>query len=159
MPRGYLSLPDPCSKTTPESFISLSLNTTWCQNLKHFFQRKTVTHSHVLVVGRDNMASKFNPPEYLDFFNGNIFENHKLFKQELKLYLIATENLKKPIEVKKSILLNCKFEKQGRPIYNYFEFSSVNDEMNYDILMTKFEKYCIPRKNLTLVRYKLLTSR
>ena len=31
--------------------------------------------------------------------------------------------------------------------------------MKYDIVMTKFEEYCIPRKNWTLTQYKFLTSR
>ena len=31
--------------------------------------------------------------------------------------------------------------------------------MDYDILITKFEEYCIPRKKLALLRYKFLTSR
>ena len=89
------------------------------------------------------MASQFNLPEPLDFPNRNISENWKLFMQELRLYLITTEKLKKLSEVKTSILLNC-IGKQGRQIYKNFEFSSVNYEMNYDI---------------TVVRYKFLTSR
>ena len=129
-----------------------SLDTTWSQNLKPFFQ---LTHFHVLVVERDNMASQFNIPEPLIFSNGNIYENLKIFKQELRLYLTATEKLKKPSEVKTSIILNC-IGKQGHQIYNNFEFSSVNYEMNYDRVMTKFEQFCIPRKDLTLVRYQFL---
>ena len=78
------------------------------------------------------MASQFNLSEPLDFSNRNISENWKLFKQELRPYLIAIEKLKKPNKVKTSILLNC-IGKQGRQIYNNFEFSSVNDEINYDI--------------------------
>ena len=40
-----------------------------------------------------------------------------------------------------------------------FEFSSVNDEINYDIVITKFKEYGFPRKNLTLTRYKFFNSR
>ena len=36
------------------------------------------------------------------------------------------------------ILLNC-IGRQGRQINNNFKFSSVDDEVNYDIVMTKFE--------------------
>ena len=72
--------------------------------------------------------------------------------------LLAIEKSKKANEVKISILLSS-LGKQGRQIYNNFEFLSVNDEMHYDIVMTKFEEYCIPRKKLTLARYKFLTSR
>ena len=76
----------------------------------------------------------------------------------MTLYLIATEKLKKPNEVKTSILPNC-IGKEGQQIYNNFEFSSVNDEMNYDIVMTISEECSIPKKKLTLMRYKFLTSR
>ncbi len=92
------------------------------------------------------MASQFNLREPLDFSNGNIFKDWKLFKQKLWLYLIATAKLKKSNEVKTSVLFDC-IGKHGRQIYNNFEFSSVNDEMNYDIVMTKFEEYFLPRKN------------
>ena len=91
------------------------------------------------------MASQFNLPELLDFSNGNISENWKLFKEELRLYLIATERLKKPNDVKTSILFNC-IRKQGHQIYNNFEFLSVNHEMNYNIVMTKITEYCVPQK-------------
>ena len=102
------------------------------------------------------MASQFNLLEPLDFSNGNISENWELFKQELRLCLIAREKLKKPNEVKTSILLNS-IGKQDRQIYNDSEFSSVNDKINYDIVMAKFEEDSIPRKNLTLTWYKFLT--
>ena len=97
------------------------------------------------------MASQFNLSEPFDYSSGNISENRKLFKQELRLLLIATEKLKKQSEVKTSILLNY-IGKQGCKIYNKSEFSSVNDQMDYDIVITNFEEYCI-------LRYKFLTSR
>ena len=95
------------------------------------------------------MAAQFNPQEPLDFSNGNISENWTHFKQELRLYLIATEKLKKLNRFKTNILLNC-IGKQGGQIFYNLEFSLVNDEMSYNKVMRKFKESCILQKNLTL---------
>ena len=88
------------------------------------------------------MASQFPLTEPLDFSNRNISENWKVFKQELRPYLIATEKLKKPNNLKTSILLMC-IGNQGCQIYSNFKLSSVNDEMDYGIIITKFKEYYI----------------
>ena len=62
--------------------------------------------------------TKFNPSDPL-IFDGNIREHWKCWKQELELYLVATENDKKENKVKSSIPLSC-IEPQGREIYNTF---------------------------------------
>ena len=78
----------------------------------------------------------------------------------MRLYLIVTEKLKKPNDVKTSILLT-RIGKQGHQIYNNFKFSSVNDEMDYDIIITKFREYRIPRKkfNTSMVHISHLSTR
>ena len=55
---------------------------------------------------------KFNPPDPLKF-NSNIREHWKHRKQELELYLVATEKNKKENKVKSSILVSS-IEPQGR---------------------------------------------
>lgn len=96
--------------------------------------------SHVLVVSSHTsykMATQFIFPVPFSFSNGNISENWKIFKQEVKLQLIATERLKKLNNVKTSILLTCT-GKQGCQIYNNFKYSLEYDQMKYDIVMNKF---------------------
>ena len=61
---------------------------------------------------------KFNPPQVLSF-SRSISEHWKLWKQELMLYIIATEKTKKSDEVKSSILLAC-IGRREREVYNTF---------------------------------------
>ena len=98
---------------------------------------------------------KFNPPDPLNF-NGNIREHWKRRKQELELYLVATEKDKKENKVKSSILVSS-IEPQGREIYNTFSFSQEGESFDYNVIVQKFENVCIPRQNEKLLRYKFLT--
>ena len=61
---------------------------------------------------------KFEPPSSMSF-DGNVAENWDVWKQELELYLVATEKDGKSDKIKTSILLHC-IGKQGREIYKYF---------------------------------------
>ena len=90
---------------------------------------------------QDNMASQFNLLEPLDFSNGNISENWKLFKQELRLYW-ATEKLKEPNDVETSILLNC-IGKQSCQIYKWNELQHSNDKIQ-GILYSSKKFYTSP---------------
>ena len=99
---------------------------------------------------------KFNPPDPL-IFDGNIREHWKRWKQELELYLVVTENKeRKENKVKCSIFLSC-IGPQGREIYNTFTFSQEEENFDYNAIVQKFENFCIPRQNITLLRYKFLT--
>ena len=76
----------------------------------------------------------------------------------MKLFLTATEKSKKSTEIKCSILLNC-IGKKGRELYNTFKFDENERELDYDLVVGKFEEICNPKKNETFMRYKLLTTR
>ena len=97
---------------------------------------------------------RFNPPNSLEF-EGNISEHWKRWKQELEFYLTATEKDSKDNKVKSSILLTC-IGPQGREIYNTFSLSDEN-KLNFDQIIIKFDEYCSPRKNMTLIRHKFLS--
>ena len=97
----------------------------------------------------------FNPPDPL-IFDGNIREHWKRWKQELELYVVATEKVKKENKVKSSILLSC-IDKAGKFIYNTFTFSQEEENFDYNVIVQKFENFCIPRQSITLLRYKFLT--
>ena len=97
----------------------------------------------------------FSPPQPLTF-NGNVSNNWRGWKQELTLYLDATESSDKSDKVKSSIFLTC-IGKKGLEIHNTFTFDSDGDNMKLDQIIQKFDSYCAPRKNLTFLRYTFLT--
>ena len=76
---------------------------------------------------------KFNPPQELNF-SGKISEYWKLWKQELMLYITATEKTKKSDEVKSSILLTC-IGPRGREVYNTFVFDDDSMKMNFNNIL------------------------
>ena len=97
----------------------------------------------------------FEPASQLSF-EDNIAERWRSWKQELMLYLTATEKEGKDNKIKTSILLHC-IGKQGREIYNTFTWSADGDEMKFGKVIEKFDAYCEPRKNLTFIRHKFFT--
>ena len=100
---------------------------------------------------------KSNPPDPL-IFDGSIRELWKRWKQELELYLVATEKDRKESKVKSSILLSC-IGRQRREIYNTFTFSQEEENFDYSVIVQKFENFFIPRQNITMLRYKFLTCK
>ena len=100
---------------------------------------------------------KFTPPTAM-VFTGNVHDHWKKWKQELELYLTATEAEGKPEKVKSSILLTC-IGPKGREIYNTFEFTDATDKMKMSKVIEQFDQYCTPRQNLTYLRHKFLTYR
>ena len=99
----------------------------------------------------------FTPPDAMHF-SGNIDENWTKWKQELEFYVLATESEEKPERVKSSILLTC-IGLKGIEIYNTFNFENDEDKMTLSTIITKFNEYCTPRKNLTYLRHKFFTYR
>ena len=101
------------------------------------------------------LGLNFSPPQPLSF-EGNVSNNWRVWKQELTLYLDATESSTESDKVKASIFLTC-IGKKGREIYNTFTFDSDGDNMKLDKIIEKFEGYCAPRKNLAFLCYAFLT--
>ena len=88
---------------------------------------------------------KLEPPSSL-IVDGNVAEQWKIWRQELELYLTATESDEKDHKVKTSILLPY-IEKKGREIYNTFTFTEEDDKFDFDVVLEKFQEYCNPRAN------------
>ena len=80
---------------------------------------------------------KLEPPSSL-IFDGNIAEQWKIWRQELELYLTATESDEKNDKVKTSILLTC-IGKKGREIYNTFAFTEEGDKFILNVVLEKFQ--------------------
>ena len=96
--------------------------------------------------------NKFRPPEPL-VFEGNLSEQWDHWRLQFKLYLITTESAEKA-----QAILTC-IGKQGHEIYNTLKFSKVEDKMKLKLVVERFEAYCKPRKNITLVRHNFLTHK
>ena len=100
---------------------------------------------------------KLGPPASL-IFDGNIAEQWKIWRQELELYLTATESDGKGDKGKTSILLTC-VGKKGREIYNTFTFTEEDDKYRLDVVLEKFQEYCNPRANITFLRHQFFTCK
>ena len=102
---------------------------------------------------------KFEPPSSMSF-DGNVAENWDVWKQELELYLVATEKdgIRKSDKIKTSILLHC-IGKQGREIYHTFTWTTDDDRLRFEIVLEKFDHYCLLRKNLTYLRHRFFSYR
>ncbi|CAC5390534.1 unnamed protein product [Mytilus coruscus] len=83
------------------------------------------------------MDGHFKQPPEMDFSHeDNLSEKWKRWKQTMNLYLeVAME---------------------GREIYNTFNFGE-NEADKLEILLKKFEDYCIPKKNVTVIRHRFNT--
>ena len=91
-------------------------------------------------------------------FDGNIAEKWKQWKNEFEWYLVATESDTKTEKVRAGILLHVLGSK-GREIYDTLTFAEPDDKVKYTKIVEQLEAYCIPRKNITLQRFKFLTHR
>ena len=73
-------------------------------------------------------------------------KNWKRWKQRFELYLKAAEADRKDEEIQVAILLHCIGE-DGLEAFNTFEFEREEDKKKIDVVLTKFDDYCSPRKN------------
>ena len=107
---------------------------------------------------------KFEAPKSLLFESNNLLGEWKKWKKHFEFYLAATEADTKSDKIKSSILLSCIGEK-GREIFETFEFPAKENEADPDPSMllanvlAKFEGYCNPRKNITIMRHKFFSYR
>ena len=98
------------------------------------------------------MESIRQPNELI--LTGNLAEHWGRFKQEFKLYLIATGLGNKNEEEKIALFLHVA-KSSAIEVYNTFAFDST-DEANSETfanVLDKFEKYGNPKKNITYERY------
>ena len=96
------------------------------------------------------------------FEGNNIPAVWKKWKKHFAFYLVATEKQGKSDLIKTSILMSCIGEK-GREIYDTFEFPAkaedaedddADPEMVLANVIKKFDEFCNPRKNTTILRHK-----
>ena len=86
---------------------------------------------------------------------GNVSENWRRWIQHFRLYLNATGRDKKSEQIQCSTLLAVAGE-EALEVYNRFEIPE-DDKDKIEPLIKQFERYCMPRKNITFQRHVFFT--
>ncbi len=94
---------------------------------------------------------QLQPPSELKL-TGNVDENWRRFRQRFELYILAIGADTKPDKRKIAILVTVAGP-EATEVYNTFTYDDDDDEGKYDVVLSKFEEYCVPRKNETYERY------
>ncbi len=97
---------------------------------------------------------KLNPPSPMQLV-GNLADNWKRFKQRFNIYLAASGAGGDDENLKASIFLHVIGE-DALDIYNSFQLDEAN--LTLTVLMTKFEEYFVPSKNVTFERYNFFSA-
>lgn len=98
---------------------------------------------------------EFNKPTVLDV-NGDITSNFTTFKEEVQIYLVATETEKKSREVQVARLKNL-LGSDGLKLYR--SLTTETDKETTKSILEVLEKHCVPRENITVNIYKLLSRK
>ena len=99
----------------------------------------------------------FRPPGQLNITAGNIAENFRKWKQQLKVFMTASGADDKDDSVKKAIILNLAGE-DVMEVSNHFIYAHGENEDDPNLLLTKIEAYCSPKKSEVYESYKFWTA-
>lgn len=98
------------------------------------------------------VMSKLHPPEQLSFHDtATLAERWRMWAQEMRLYLNLS--MKKDDDKDKCSAFLYIIGRTGREIYNTWSLTE-EEQNNLEILFERFAKYCKPKQNITLDRYK-----
>jgi RNase H-like domain found in reverse transcriptase/Reverse transcriptase (RNA-dependent DNA polymerase)/Integrase zinc binding domain len=98
----------------------------------------------------------FHSPPPIDMASGNVAENFRKFKQRFEIFMIASGKDKQPEHVKTAILLNLVGD-EAVEVFNTFTFDKEESKSKLEHVLSKFEEYCNPRKNLIFEQSKFFT--
>ena len=93
------------------------------------------------------------PPPPLDIHGPQVSEKWTRFKCVWINYAMAMELSKKPQPVQVATLLTVIGEDAREVFSTFADWESEGDESKIDPVLTKFEEYCRPRKNVPFERY------
>ena len=100
-------------------------------------------------------VSHLKPPGKLDFDTPNLAVEWKKWRQEIDLYLeLALTDRTNETKVKLFLYL---IGDKGREVYETLEFVAEPSQRTVSQVIEAFEKYCNPKKNETVERYKFFT--
>lgn len=96
-------------------------------------------------------------PEQLNVTDGNRSKNYDMFVQRWSNYIVAAGLDEKPEKQQLATLLTV-IGSNALEVYNTFEWGSTEQKTTASVL-SKFEKFCKPRKNITYERFLLMTRK
>lgn len=96
---------------------------------------------------------RFVKPSHL-FFESNVAENWRRFKQKFEIFIVASGYDQKSNKNKCCMLLNLAGE-QAIEVCNMFSFEEAEVDKP-QVLADKFEAYCNPKRNITYERICLI---
>ncbi|CAC5369075.1 unnamed protein product [Mytilus coruscus] len=101
------------------------------------------------------MEAHLKQPPVMNFSSdGNMAERWKKWRQTMELYLDVAMTEAEEKDTCKALLYVI--GQEGQDIFNTFNIQE-GDKGKIEPLFTHFERYCIPRKNVTMERYKFNT--
>lgn len=99
---------------------------------------------------------EFNKPAPLKM-TGNMAQNFKFFKQQVEIYMTATETDGKSKEIQVARLLNL-MGTEALKVYNTL-VTEENPDKEISAIISRMEKYCSPRTNEIMAHYKFFTAK
>ena len=99
----------------------------------------------------------FKQPEELNIRAEDKPTEWQKFKQRFDVFATATGLDSKSDEVQAATFLHI-IGADAHEVSNTFQFDS-EEEKDMATLKAKFEEYCLPKKNITLERHRLLTRK
>ena len=104
-----------------------------------------------------NMANfQIPPPEILELNDGSIASNWRTWVAVWKNYTLATK-LDKEDEARQVATLLAVIGKEANKVFHTFTFSSADEAKKIELVLRKFEEYCIPRENTIYERFLFFT--
>lgn len=97
-------------------------------------------------------------PKELLLSSGNISHQWKLFKQTWKNYETAIGLTDKPDTQRVATLLAV-IGNEALELYNTFEWDSESDSTKIEVVLSKFEAYCNPKRNITYERFQFMNRK
>lgn len=99
---------------------------------------------------------EFNKPSPLKM-TGNLPQNFKFFKQQIEIYITATETDTKPKGVQVARLLNL-MGAEASKVYNTL-ITDKDTDTEVSGILDRLEKYCSLRVNEIMAHYKFFTAK
>ena len=91
---------------------------------------------------------ELKPPEPLNLDSSNLANTWRQWRQRFELFSLASGLSSKEAKIQSATLLHV-IGPAALEVYNTFTGASDDDKQKADIILTKFEAYCIPRTNIT----------
>ena len=95
---------------------------------------------------------QLNPPEPLDLDSSNLANTWRQWRQRFELFSLASGLSSKGAKIQAATFLHV-IGPAALEVYNTFTWSDDEDKQKIEMILPKFEAYCIPRTNVTWERH------